>query len=95
LDFANLEHQLEHHDHALRLIAAAEETMRRIQSTFHQGSQNLIARIRREHPFSEAVRTQYELEGVRMSVDEAVMYALNPSSLEIKEDPRSVASSQF
>ncbi len=77
LDFARLEHTLGHFDRALRLSSAAEEGMRRIGSKFGKNSLDNIAHYRRDHPFNEAQRVKLELEGERMSLEEAAMYALS------------------
>jgi len=72
--------------------------MKRLGSSFHQGSLNLIARVNFEHPFTPAERMQYELEGDRMSLEEAVAYVFDdPNALELdtvmRNDPQASLTS--
>ena len=84
LDFADLDHHLNRFDRAIRLGAAATAGLRRIGSVLRQGSLKMIARFNSEHPFTPAERMQYELEGERMTLEEAVTYVFNdPDALKI------------
>ena len=91
LDFANLDHYLLRFDRAIRLSTAANASMKRLGSSFHQGSLNLIALVNREHPFTPAERMHHELEGERMSLEEAVAYVFDdPDALDValRHDPQ-------
>ena len=77
LDFANLDHHLLRFDRAIRLSAAANATMKRLGSSFHQSSLKQIAFLNFEQPFTPAERMHHELEGERMSLEEAVAYVFD------------------
>ena len=67
--------------------------MKRLGSSFHQGSVNLIALLNREHPFSPSERMHHELEGERLSLEEAIAYVFDdPDALELdmalRNDPQ-------
>lgn len=84
LDFANLDHDLLRFDRAIRLSAAANAAMKRLGSSFRQGNLNLISLVNREQPFTPAERMHHELEGERLTLEEAVAYVFDdPDALEL------------
>ena len=79
-------------DVALRLAMASSAGLRQCDVQLDETHLQAVEAIRRAWPYSEAERVQCELEGERMSLDEAVRYASEDSrvlELELNiSDPR-------
>jgi predicted ATPase/DNA-binding SARP family transcriptional activator len=89
IDYAWLEADSGRFDNALKLGAAALATMRRLKSEPRASNTKTMNDIRALQPFSDAERLRLELEGERLSTEEAVMLALHhPTGAAEREAPR-------
>jgi predicted ATPase/DNA-binding SARP family transcriptional activator len=84
MDFAKLEAKLNRFDAALRLVTAALASLRRLKVQPRPSNLGTLEDLRSKQPFSEAERVRYELEGERLSLEEAVSLALGQQWLETK-----------